>query len=191
MDEVVKPTKKKHIDNHDNDEPLTFSISAFKKPSTSKPKCSPLPPVKPSFSPSPLSFGDDFGSDLGGMGPIVPTLGPKKEPTRVEKLRAAEEQRLKEKNKDKPENEDETGEGSSPTKSAPIHQDFLAMDYLYKTKTKSELNFLKRQIEKDRESDTTEKRAKLSHKQNIEKYNSYLAAIPEQNELRRINWHKH
>ena len=63
------------------------------------------------------------------------------------------------------------------------------MDYLYRTKTKNELNFLKRQIEKD--YDNTEKKAKLSHKQNIEKYNTYLAAIPEQNELRRINWHKH
>ena len=99
MDEVVKPSKKKHIEN-DSSEPLTFSISAFKKPSSSKPKSSSLPSVKPSFSPSPLSFGDDLG-DLGGLGPIVPTLGPKKEPTRVEKLRAAEEQRLKEKNKDK------------------------------------------------------------------------------------------
>ena len=49
--------------------------------------------------------------------------------------------------------------------------------------------FLKRQI--DREYDTSEKRAKLSHKQNIEKYNSYLAAIPEQNDMKRINSCKH
>ena len=81
------------------------------------------------------------------------------------------------------------GDASSSSKPNPTHQDVVAMDYLYKTKTKSELNFLKRQVEKD--VDTVEKKAKLSHKQNIEKYNSYLAAIPEQNELRRINWHKH
>ena len=81
------------------------------------------------------------------------------------------------------------GDASSSSKPNPTHQDDVAMDYLYKTKTKSELNFLKRQVEKD--VDTVEKKAKLSHKQNIEKYNSYLAAIPEQNELRRINWHKH
>ena len=88
--------------------------------------------------------------------------------------------------------EGEDGEGSgggSPVKKPVSHQDLLAMDYLYKTKTKNELNFLKRQIEKD--VDSTEKKAKLNHKQNIEKYNKYLAAIPEQNELRRINWHKH
>ena len=71
------------------------------------------------------------------------------------------------------------------------HQDLLAMDYLYKTKTKNELNFLKRQLDKEKETDHTEKRARMSHKQNIEKYNSYLAAIPEQNEQRKINWHKH
>ena len=128
----------------------------------------------------------DLGSDLGGLGPRVPSLGPKKEPTRVEKLKAAEEAKQRQKDNNKPE---ESTSGSSPAKATPVHQDLLAMDYLYKTKTKNELNFLKRQIEKD--VDSTEKRAKLNHKQNIEKYNKYLAAIPEQNELRRINWHKH
>ena len=35
-----------------------------------------------------------------------------------------------------------------------------------------ELNFLKRQLDKEKETDHTEKRARMSHKQNIEKYNS-------------------
>ena len=195
MDEVVKPAKRrKSQDTNKNSEPLpTFSISAFKDPVKSKPSTIPaIPslPARPSFKPKPFGggfdLGGDLGSDLGGLGPRVPSLGPKKEPTRVEKLKAAEEAKQRQKDNNKPE---ESTSGSSPAKATPVHQDLLAMDYLYKTKTKSELNFLKRQIEKD--VDSTEKRAKLNHKQNIEKYNKYLAAIPEQNELRRINWHKH
>ena len=212
MDEVVKPAKRrKSQDTNKNSEPLpTFSISAFKDPVKSKTSTIPaIPslPARPSFKPKPFGGGFDLGgdlgsdlggrlgprvpsldlgSDLGGLGPRVPSLGPKKEPTRVEKLKAAEEAKQRQKDNNKPE---ESTSASSPAKATPVHQDLLAMDYLYKTKTKSELNFLKRQI--DREYDTSEKRAKLSHKQNIEKYNSYLAAIPEQNELRRINWHKH
>ena len=174
MDEVIKPKRRRSVDKTD-EEPLTFSISAFKDPvkkSTEKPKLG-------SFRPS-LDFGVslDLGSDLGDGGPPVPKLGPKPELTRVEKMKIAEEERLK--NKCVP---------SSTSKQAPTNQDLVALEFMYKTKTKTELNFLKRQIEKD--ADTAEKKAKLSHKQNIEKYNSFLAAIPEQNELRRINWHKH
>jgi len=208
MDEVVKPVKRRKSTDTNKNEPLpTFSISAFKDPLKSKPSsilsASPSLPVRPSFKPKPFGGGFDLGgdlgglgprvpsldlgSDLGGLGPRVPSLGPKKELTRVEKLKAAEE--AKQKSREKEDKTEESTSGSSPVKATPVHQDLLAMDYLYKTKTKNELNFLKRQIEKD--VDSTEKKAKLNHKQNIEKYNKYLAAIPEQNELRRINWHKH
>ena len=182
MDEVVKQKRRKSVDKID-EEPLTFSISAFKNPdlnSSAKPRS-----TLGSFRPS-LDFGGglDLGSDLGGGGPPVPTLGPRPEPTRVEKMKLAEAERLKKKGLARA----SVSEGES-SKQATNHQDLLALDYLYKTKTKTEINFLKRQVEKD--ADSAEKRAKLSHKQNIEKYNSHLASIPEQNELRRINWHKH
>ena len=190
MDDFVKPQKRrKSVEQPKDEEPLTFSISAFNK--TNKPP--PAPSIRPSLPPKklglqplrggPLDLGGDLGSDLGSLGPPVPTLGPKKEKTRVEKMREAEELRLKARGIDK----NKPTEGSS--KGVPIHQDLMAMDYLYKTKTKNELNYLKRQIEHG--YDVIDKRAKQSHKQNIEKYNKYLAAIPEQNEQRKINWHKH
>ena len=188
MDEFVKPKKKERRNSKDDDDaPLKFSISAFKGPTGHS-----VPSKRPTFKPlGMLDLGGDLGSDLGSLGPPVPSLGPKKELTRVEKERLREEERERQRQKGK-EAEDEDGEGSgggSPVKKPVSHQDLLAMDYLYKTKTKSELNFLKRQI--DREYDESEKRAKLSHKQNIEKYNSYLAAIPEQNDMKRINSCKH
>ena len=189
MDEFVKPKKKERRNSKDDDDvPLKFSISAFKDP-TGPSVLSKRPTFKPLGI---LDLGGDLGSDLGSLGPPVPSLGPRKVLTRVEKERLREEERERVRQKGKEAEEAENVEGSgggSPVKKPVSHQDLLAMDYLYKTKTKSELNFLKRQI--DREYDESEKRAKLSHKQNIEKYNSYLAAIPEQNELRRINWHKH
>ena len=177
MEEIVKPKRRKSLDK--DDEPVAFSISAFKDP-VKKSSVASRPKLE-SFRPS-LDFGEDL--DLGIGGPPVPKLGPAPQPTRVEKMKLAEAERLKNKVLSK-----DGGVASSSSKPNPTHQDDVAMDYLYKTKTKSELNFLKRQVEKD--VDTVEKKAKLSHKQNIEKYNSYLAAIPEQNELRRINWHKH
>ena len=184
MDEVVKQKRRKSVDNKADEEPLTFSISAFKAPDLNSAAARPTSTLG-SFRPS-LDFGGglDLGSDLGGGGPPVPQLGPRPEPTRVEKRKLVEAERLKKKGLARATLND--GEGS---KQASNHQDLLALDYLYKTKTKNEINFLKRQVEKDGES--AEKRAKLSHKQNIEKYNSHLASIPEQNELRRINWHKH
>ena len=183
MDEVVKKPKRREIQD---DEPLKFSISAFKDPTRPSVPSSKRPTFKPLGM---LDLGGDLGSDLGSLGPPVPSLGPKKELTRVEKERLREEERERQRQKGKEAEDGEGSGGGSPSKKPVSHQDLLAMDYLYKTKTKSELNFLKRQI--DREYDESEKRAKLSHKQNIEKYNSYLAAIPEQNDMKRINSCKH
>ena len=187
MDEVVKQKRRKSVDNKNDDEPLTFSISAYKPPNSNsgaRVKATTLGSFRPS-----LDFGGglDLGSDLGGGGPPVPKLGPRPEPSRVEKMKLAEAERLKKKGLARASLNN--GEVASSSKQPTNHQDLLALDYLYKTKTKTEINFLKRQVEKD--ADSAEKRAKLSHKQNIEKYNSHLASIPEQNELRRINWHKH
>ena len=184
MEEIVKPKRRKSLDK--DDEPVAFSISAFKDP-VKKSSVASRPKLE-SFRPS-LDFGGglDLGSDLGGGGPPVPTLGPRPQPTRVEKMKLAEAERLKKKGLARTTLKE--GESSSSSQKATNHQDLLALDYLYKTKTKTEINFLKRQVEK--EADSAEKRAKLSHKQNIEQYNSHLSSIPEQNELRRINWHKH
>ena len=188
MDEFVKPKKKERRNSKDDDDvPLKFSISAFKDPTGHS-----VPSKRPTFKPlGILNLAGDLGSDLGSLGPPVPSLGPRKVLTRVEKerLREEERERVRQKGKEEEAEDEEGSGGGSPVKKPVSHQDLLAMDYLYKTKTKSELNFLKRQI--DREYDTSEKRAKLSHKQNIEKYNSYLAAIPEQNDMKRINSCKH
>ena len=176
VEEVVKP-KKKPAKEEKDEEPLKFSISEFRHTSFPKPLASTS--SRPSLRPM-LDLGGDLGGDLGSFGPPVPVLPPPKEQTRVEKQKAAVEARRIQREKEEAEKE---GTFKKPVS----HQDILAMDYLYKTKTKSELNFLKRQLDKEKETDQTEKKAKLSHKQNIDKYNAYLAAIPEQNELRRIN----
>jgi len=62
-------------------------------------------------------------------------------------------------------------------------------DHLYRTKTKTELNYLKRKHDLD--IDRLKKRAVLSHKDKIEGFNTYLSNIPEFNEQRKINWSKH
>ena len=197
MEDFVKPTKRneRKQSKDADEEPLTFSISAFNKPSKASSSSPSLPSLRPSLPPKKLSLqplrggtldlGADLGSDLGSLGPPVPSLGPKKEKTRVERMREEQEAKMKARGIDK--NKPLLGEGSS--KAVPTHQELLALDYLYKSKTKNELNYLKRQVEMG--YDTTDKKAKLSHKQNIEKYNSYLDKIPEQNECRKINWHKH
>merc|ERR1712029_596393 len=104
MDEVVKPVKRRKSTDTNKNEPLpTFSISAFKDPLKSKPSsiisASPSLPVRPSFKPKPFGGGFDLGGDLGGLGPRVPSLGPKKELTRVEKLNErVEKKKIKQKN---------------------------------------------------------------------------------------------
>ena len=180
VEEVVK-SKKKALDQEKDEAPLKFSISEFRNTSFPKPMASSS--SRPTLRPM-LNLRGDLGGDLGSLGPPVPILPPPKEQTRVEKQNAAIEARRRQKEKEESE---KAGNAKKPVS----HQDLLAMDYLYKTKTKSELNFLKRQLDKEKETEHTEKRAKMSHKQNIEKYNAYLAAIPEQNEQRKINWHKH
>ena len=70
MDEVVKQKRRKSIDNKNDEEPLTFSISAYKPPnlnSAVRPKATTLGSFRPS-----LDFGGglDLGSDLGGMLPV-------------------------------------------------------------------------------------------------------------------------
>jgi len=140
MEEVVKPKRRKSQDKND-DEPLTFSISAFKDPI----KKSSAAPKLGSFRPS-LDFGGglDLGSDLGCSGPPLPKMGPSHQLTRVEKLQLAETEKLKTKIIS---NKNLGASSPSPSKQTPVHQDLLAMDYLYKTKTRSELNFLKRHLD--------------------------------------------
>jgi len=70
-----------------------------------------------------------------------------------------------------------------------VDQDLQTVDQLYRTKTRTEMNYLKRKQELDR--DRLKKKAVLSHKDKIEGFNSYLGNLPEFNEQRKINWSKH
>ena len=70
-----------------------------------------------------------------------------------------------------------------------VDHQLLSVDQLYRTKTRTELNYLKRKQELDR--DRLKKKAELSHKDKIEVYNTYLSNLPEFNEQRKINWSKH
>merc|ERR1712059_65126 len=62
-------------------------------------------------------------------------------------------------------------------------------DTIYKTKTATELAFLKRKFEMEEEK--LKKKAALSHKEKIKGFNTYLEHLPEFNEQRKINWSKH
>jgi len=70
-----------------------------------------------------------------------------------------------------------------------VDHELKTVDQLYRTKTRTELNYLKRKQELDRER--LKRRAELSHKDKIEVYNTYLSNLPEFNEQRKINWSKH
>jgi len=70
-----------------------------------------------------------------------------------------------------------------------VDQDLQSVDQLYRTKTRTELNYLKRKQQLD--TDRLKKKAVLSHKDKIEGFNTYLGNLPEFNEQRKINWSKH
>jgi len=70
-----------------------------------------------------------------------------------------------------------------------VDHQLQTVDQLYRTKTRTELNYLKRKQELDK--DRLKKKAELSHKDKIEVYNTYLSNLPEFNEQRKINWSKH
>lgn len=70
-----------------------------------------------------------------------------------------------------------------------VDQELLAMDTIFRTKTSSELNYLKRKRELDK--DRLKRKAELSHRDKVEGFNSYLSNLPEFNEQRKINWSKH
>eukprot|EP00092_Neocalanus_flemingeri_P025034 GFUD01027146.1.p1 GENE.GFUD01027146.1~~GFUD01027146.1.p1 ORF type:complete len:359 (-),score=117.96 GFUD01027146.1:180-1256(-) len=70
-----------------------------------------------------------------------------------------------------------------------VDHDLQTLDHLYRTKTRTELNYLKRKQQLD--SDRIKKKAVFSHKDKIEGYNSYLGSLTEFNEQRKINWSKH
>lgn len=70
-----------------------------------------------------------------------------------------------------------------------VDQELQTVDQLYRTKTRLELNYLKRKQQLD--TDRLKKKAGLSHKDKIEGFNTYLGNLPEFNEQRKINWSKH
>merc|ERR1712106_728968 len=70
-----------------------------------------------------------------------------------------------------------------------VDHQLQTVDQLYRTKTRTELNYLKRK--QDLDTDRLKEGAELSHKDKIEVYNTYLGSLPEFNEQRKINWSKH
>ena len=61
------------------------------------------------------------------------------------------------------------------------------MNY-YKNKTKAEIAFLKRKEELD--SDRIKKKASVSHKEKVEKFNEYLNSLSEHYEQAKVSWTK-
>lgn len=68
-------------------------------------------------------------------------------------------------------------------------KNILALDPLYRDKTKYELEYLKKKHEQVPK--VIEEKAKLSHKEKIEGFNKKMEKIPVHFECRRINWSKH
>jgi len=185
--------------------PLTFTLSAYKPPVQQKP----IPAIIGGGLVVPggvLDLGAPVeGGVLGLRVPAVSqAIGPRARllsqpqqvtPAKQRKVETQEEVKpIAEESHDK--NSDNPDKVIGPAKPDPallppesVDHHLQTVDQLYRTKTRTELNYLKRKQELDRER--LKKRAELSHKDKIEVYNTYLSNIPEFNEQRKINWSKH
>jgi len=200
-----------------NEGPLVFTLSAYKDPARQMPVV-PRVPINGIIGPGLMQGGiQDLGAPLsGGLGLRVPTdsksIGPRVPcgagPPQVAQHTAAKNRKIEQQafmktvevndgNKSMENNLPQSMvKVIGPARPDPallppesVDQHLQTVDQLYRTKTRTELNYLKRKQELDR--DRLKKRAELSHKDKIEGYNSYLGSLPEFNEQRKINWSKH
>jgi len=212
---VVKTKRRssRELSGEDKEDPgpLTFTLSAYKRPVQQRP----IPAIIGGGLVVPggvLDLGAPVqGGVLGLRLPALPqAIGPrapcqqgtpakqrKVETQRQDEVKAVTEESY-EKNTDNHDekNADNPGKVIGPAKPDPallppesVDHELQTVDQLYRTKTRTELNYLKRKQELDKER--LKKRAEFSHKDKIEVYNTYLSKLPEFNEQRKINWSKH
>ena len=62
------------------------------------------------------------------------------------------------------------------------------MESLYQSKTKAEITFLKRREERDAER--VRKKATLTHKEKVNKFNTYLSTLSEHYDIPKVSWTK-
>lgn len=200
-----------------NEGPLVFTLSAYKDPARQMPVV-PRVPINGIIGPGLIQGGiQDLGAPLcGGLGLRVPTdnksIGPRvpcgagppqvvqNTPAKSRKIDQQAFMKTVEANDDnnsmvkhllQPEVKVFGPARPDPALLPPesVDHHLQTVDQLYRTKTRTELNYLKRKQDLDR--DRLKKRAELSHKDKIEGYNSYLGSLSEFNEQRKINWSKH
>lgn len=198
--------------------PLVFTLSAYKEPVKQRPINGIIGPGLLQGCGRDLGAplrggGQDLGAPLlGGLGlrvpadnksigPVVPGMGEvqaapakfrKMEPQIVKKTVEVIIEKTMEERADESENVKVIGPAKPDPALLPresVDHQLQTVDQLYRTKTRTELNYLKRKQKLD--TDRLKKRAELSHKDKIEVYNTYLGSLPEFNEQRKINWSKH
>jgi len=66
--------------------------------------------------------------------------------------------------------------------------DKVSLESLYRSKTKAEVTFLKRRQERDAER--VRKKATLTHKEKVNKFNTYLSTLSEHYDIPKVSWTK-
>jgi protein FAM32A len=63
-----------------------------------------------------------------------------------------------------------------------------SLEAFYQSKTKAEITFLKRKEERDAER--VRKKATLTHKEKVNKFNTYLSTLSEHYDIPKVSWTK-
>ncbi len=80
------------------------------------------------------------------------------------------------------------GGSSSSSRGEEKEGDKASLETLYQSKTKAELTFLKRRQERDAER--VRKKATLTHKEKVNKFNTYLSTLSEHYDIPKVSWTK-
>lgn len=96
----------------------------------------------------------------------------------------------KSKNKDRDERKaaEELLESTSASSSSKTNKNEIDAEKYYQNKTKSEIAFLKKKQESDKER--IRKKGSESHKERVEKFNAYLNSLSEHYEPAKVSWTK-
>lgn len=198
---VVKPKRRGSRESSEEEkiedgEPTVFKLSAFKGQENPTPFRS--LPVSSVFNQRTQDLGAPF---LPGFGPKVPSMASSKTSEKPDKIISCTQQKKNSEHvntlksipeadgKDTSNNNDINDKTKVYGPPKPETNMLPPIELYYQSKTKTEINYLKRKHESDGER--IKRKAELSHKDKIEGFNSYLSKLPEFNEQRKINWSKH
>eukprot|EP00092_Neocalanus_flemingeri_P066453 GFUD01080956.1.p1 GENE.GFUD01080956.1~~GFUD01080956.1.p1 ORF type:complete len:123 (+),score=47.99 GFUD01080956.1:80-448(+) len=94
----------------------------------------------------------------------------------------------KDKDREREKTEKAVGESSAEAKELATMVSGSDEDLMYRGKTPAEVAHLKRK--REQELDRIRKRADTTHKEKVEKFNSYLHKLPENYDIPKVSWTK-